>query len=161
YVFGLRPSQGRVPLWPAPDAWVAQLGTEGPMGRTVQDVALLLETQSGYDPRVPLAIAAHENFAHALDGLDTKRTRVGWHGELQGYLPIEAGILDVCGQGLARLRDIGCAVGEAALGYAPEEVWQAWLVWRRWLVGGAIAPLLANAQHRALIKPEALWEYDQ
>jgi amidase len=160
-VFGLRPSQGRVPLWPAPDAWVAQLGTEGPMGRTVRDVALLLETQSGYDPRVPLAIAAHENFAHALDGLDTKRTRVGWLGDLQGYLPIEAGILDGCGQGLTRLRDIGCAVSEAALGYAPEEVWQAWLVWRRWLVAGAIAPLLANAQHRALIKPEALWEYDQ
>jgi amidase len=160
-VFGLRPSQGRVPLWPAPDTWVAQLGTEGPMGRTVKDVALLLETQSGYDPRVPLAIATHEQFARALDGLDAKRARIGWLGDLRGYLPIEAGILDVCGQGLARLRDIGCAVGEAALGYAPEKVWQAWLVWRRWLVAGLIAPLLAKPQNRALIKPEALWEYEQ
>ena len=38
-VFGFRPSQGRVPRWPAADVWVALLSTEGPMGRTVRDVA--------------------------------------------------------------------------------------------------------------------------
>lgn len=37
--FGFRPSQGRVPLWPAVDVWVNQLVTEGPMGRSVRDVA--------------------------------------------------------------------------------------------------------------------------
>jgi amidase len=46
-------------------------------------------------------------------------------------------------------------------GFAPEDVWQAWLIWRRWLVAARIAPYLANSQNRALIKPEALWEYDQ
>jgi amidase len=53
-VFGLRPSQGRVPMWPAADAFINQLGTEGPMGRTVQDVALLLGTQAGYDDKAPI-----------------------------------------------------------------------------------------------------------
>src|SRR5439155_9771069 len=48
-VFGLRPSQGRVPLWPTQDVWVTQLGTEGPMGRTVLDVALLLEGKREMD----------------------------------------------------------------------------------------------------------------
>ena len=57
-VFGLRPSQGRVPYNPhAGDAYVAQLGTEGPMGRTVRDVAMLLSVQAGRDARQPLSVA--------------------------------------------------------------------------------------------------------
>ncbi|HSV71330.1 MAG TPA: amidase family protein, partial [Methylibium sp.] len=51
HVFGLRPSQGRVPLWPATDVWIAQLGTEGPMARSVRDLAALLSIQAGHDPR--------------------------------------------------------------------------------------------------------------
>ena len=31
HVFGMRPSQGRVPLWPTADVWLRQLGIEGPM----------------------------------------------------------------------------------------------------------------------------------
>ena len=47
------------------------------------------------------------------------------------------------------------------LGFAPERVWDAWLVWRRWSVAARIAPHLANPANRARIKPEALWEHDQ
>src|SRR6266581_1166234 len=42
-VFGFRPSQGRVPGWPADDVFVAQLSTSGPMARTVLDLARLLD----------------------------------------------------------------------------------------------------------------------
>ena len=56
-VFGMRPSQGRVPYWPTSDVWVRQLATAGPMARTVRDLAQLLSTQAGYDPRTPLSIA--------------------------------------------------------------------------------------------------------
>jgi amidase len=160
-VFGLRPSQGRVPLWPAPDVWVTQLGTEGPMGRTVEDVARLLDVQAGPDARVPLSLARHASFAEGLDGLDAKRVRVGWLGDLDGYLPMEAGVLDVCELALGRLQDLGCAVEPTPLGHSPEAVWQAWLVWRRWLVAARIAPFLLKPANRALIKPEALWEHDQ
>src|SRR5258708_23918054 len=54
-VVGLRPSPGRVPAWPVADVadW---LGVEGPMGRSVADVALLLAVLAGPDPRVPLAL---------------------------------------------------------------------------------------------------------
>src|SRR5437762_2293473 len=93
-VFALRPSQGRVPLWPTQDVWVTQLSTEGPMGRTVLDVALLLEVQAGYDARLPLSLAQHAPFADGLSGLGGRRVRVGWLGDLDGYLPMEAGILD-------------------------------------------------------------------
>jgi amidase len=160
-VFGMRPSQGRVPMWPAQDAWIAQLGTEGPMGRTVQDVALLLNTQAGYDPRAPLSLDDGARFDGELAGLQTRDVRIGWLGDLQGYLPMEPGILDVCEQALKRLEGVGCTVAPTSLGTAPEPVWQAWLVWRRALVAARIAPFLLKPKNRALIKEEALWEHAQ
>jgi amidase len=160
-VFGLRPSQGRVPTWPAQDIWVSQLGTEGPMGRTVLDVALLLEVQARYDPRASLSLDGGERFAQRLGELDCSKVRVGWLADLSGHLPMEAGILECCEQGLRRLERCGCTVESMRADLAPEEVWQAWLTWRRWLVAARIAPHLANPQNRALIKPEALWEHDQ
>ena len=160
-VFGMRPSQGRVPMWPAQDAWVSQLGTEGPMGRSVQDVARLLAVQAGFDPRAPLSIADGVDFTRSLDGLDCEKVRIGWLADLSGSLPMEPGILHVCEQGLQRLENLGCAVETMQLGAPPEAVWQAWLVWRRALVAARIAPFLSNPKNRALIKPEALWEHDQ
>ena len=164
-VFGLRPSQGRVPQWPVADVWVAQLSTEGPMGRTASDVARLLDVQAGPDARVPMSLAAHASFADGLDEVDgacgKSAARIGWLGDLNGYLAVEPGILDVCEQALERLESIGCAIEPTALGHPPEAVWQAWLVWRRWLVAGRIAPHLVDRSNRALIKPEALWEHDQ
>jgi len=160
-VFGFRPSRGRVPAWPAQDVWIYQLATEGPIGRTVKDVAMLLDVQAGYDARVPLSLDSRERFAPALEPFDGKRVRVGWLSDLSGHLAMEPGILECCAEGLSRLRDLGCAVEAIGPGFAPEEVWQAWLVWRRLLVAGRIAPYLANPANRALIKPEALWEADQ
>ncbi|WP_413770412.1 amidase family protein, partial [Vibrio vulnificus] len=48
-VYGMRPSQGRVPRSPADEVFISQLGYSGPMARTVPDLALLLGTQSGLD----------------------------------------------------------------------------------------------------------------
>jgi amidase len=161
-VFGLRPSQGRVPAWPVPDAWISQLSTEGPMARNVRDLAMLLQVQSGHDPRAPLSLQGDELFAHALDDFDGDKVRVGWLGDLRGHLAVEPGILDVCEQALRRLEANGCTVEPVAQpGFSPDEVWQAWLAWRRLIVAGRIAPFLVNPANRAHIKPEALWEYDQ
>ena len=163
-VFGFRPSQGRVPMWPVQDAYISQLGTEGPMGRTVDDVARLLEIQSGFDGRVPLSIADGGfkwGNLPAWDGNKLQKLRIGWLGDLDGYLAMEDGILAVCEQALQRLQGLGCAVAPAALGLPPASVWQSWLVWRQALVASRIAPFLLKPNGRAQIKPEALWEHDQ
>lgn len=160
-VFGLRPSQGLVPMAPAQDVWIAQLGTEGPMARHVRDLALLLSVQAGHDARAPLSQAGDGSaFTTPLEA-DVRGRRVGWLGDLGGYLPMEAGVLDVSTQALKRLQTLGCQVDETDLGLAPERVWQAWLVWRQALVGARIAPYLAKEENRARIKPEALWEHEQ
>ncbi|MGZ5249018.1 MAG: amidase [Caldimonas sp.] len=160
-VYGFRPSQGRVPRWPAADVWVALLSTEGPMGRTVKDVAALLDVQAGWDPRVPTSIASREAFAANVDAFEPRGVRIGWLGDLDGYLAMEPGIAALCEHALRRIEVAGGTVEPAALGFAPERVWDAWLVWRRWSVAARIAPFLAKPENRARIKPEALWEYDQ
>jgi amidase len=162
-VFGFRPSQGRVPGWPADDVFVVQLSTGGPMARTVLDLARLLDIQAGRDDRVPLSIADTECFADVVKSTtveDTRATRIGWLRDLDGYLAMAPGVLDTCEQALQRFAGLGATIEPAALGFAPERVWQAWLVWRRWLVAARIAPYLVKPENRALIKPEALWECD-
>jgi amidase len=161
HVFGMRPSQGRVPMWPAQDVFIAQLGTEGPMGRHVRDVAMLLSTQAGSAPSSPLSLSDDPAvFAGSLDS-DPTGQRIGWLGNLQAYLPMEEGILQLCESALKSFSGLGCKVDEARLGMPPEQVWQAWLVWRQALVGPRVAPFLVNPANRAQVKPEALWEHDQ
>ena len=158
-VFGLRPSQGRVPAFPVNDVWVSQLGTDGPMARTVRDLALLLETMAGFDARAPLSLTSlPAGFANTLQP-HSQGLRVGWLGNLNHYLPMEDGILQACEQGLKRLESLGCTVEAVDLGYSPEAVWQTWLAWRRVLTASRLSPMVAKG--RAQLKPEALWEFDQ
>jgi amidase len=161
-VFGLRPSLGRVPYNPhAGDGYVALLGTEGPMGRTVRDVAMLLSVMAGYDARQPLSVAQDGSaFAQALQP-EAKGLRIGWLADLGGHLPFEPGILPLCEAALKRFETLGARVEPIALGYPCDEVWQTWLTWRRFLVAGTLGPLGADPKKHAKLKPEAQWEYDQ
>ncbi len=94
-VFGLRPSQGRVPSWPRSDAFFAQLVTEGPIARNVADLALLLGVQSGHDPRAPLSLSEAVDWHVPLDA-DLRGRRVGWLGDLRGHLPMEEDVIATC-----------------------------------------------------------------
>ncbi len=161
-VFGLRPSFGRVPYDPvAGDAFVAQLGTEGPMARTVRDLAMLLAVQAGRHDGQPLSIAEDGRaFAEPLRP-DARGLRIGWLGDLGGHLAVEPGILPGCEAALQRFESLGARVEPIALGYPADEVWQTWLTWRRFLVAGSIGPLGADPKTHARLKPEAQWEVDQ
>jgi amidase len=166
-VFGFRPSQGRVPSHPERDQYLSQMGTEGPMGRSVVDVAMLLGTQAGYDPRVPLSISgtltefATTDGARAALDVDVEGWTIGWLGDLDGRLATEPGILELCGTGLRRLHDLGCEIEPARLDVSLDEVWDAWLIWRHMVVVAGIGASVTDDAARALVKPEVLWEIDQ
>jgi len=158
-VFGMRPSQGRVPAFPVNDAWVSQLSTDGPMARHMRDLARLLETMAGYDPRSPLSLDdLPTGWSTALQP-KAQGLRVGWLGDLNGYLPMEPGILQACEQGLQKLTDLGAHVEPVAPHFSPEAVWETWLAWRRVLTASRIAPMVER--DRDACKPEAVWEYEQ
>ena len=164
-LFGLRPSQGLVPAGPGPEVWVAQLATEGPLARSVDDLARLLATQAGRDPRVPLSWSdpALDGLAEALptDAGPLKGLRIGWWGDLGGHLATEPGVLEACEAALARFESAGAQVRPLAPAYAPERLWPAWLTWRQAIVSPRVATVLALPGARAQTKPEALWEHDQ
>jgi len=167
-VFGFRPSQGRVPSHPERDQYLSQCGTEGPMGRSVVDVAALLGTQAGFDPRVPLSL---DGRLTELDGVaavratlgafDPEGTKIGWLGDLDGHLAMEPGIVDQCTTGLRRLADLGCEIEPATLSFPLDELWAAWLTWRHMVVVAGIGAAVTDDAARALVKPEVLWELDR
>jgi amidase len=162
HVFGLRPSQGRVPGGPKDELWLSQLATDGPMARNVRDLARLLETQAGFDPRAPLSLAdpAGQRFMPAPDA-SVRGKRVGWLGDLGGHLAVESGILSLCEQALRRMDADGAIVEPVRLDMDLHAVWQAWLVWRSALVGPMLDAVLSLPGARDRVKPEALWEYEQ
>ncbi len=158
-VLGLRPVYGRVPS-NTEEVFLPQLGVAGPMARTVTDLSQLLAVQAGHDPRVPLS-PTHEpsTFAGSLDS-DVKGLRLAWLGDLNGHLPMEDGVLDLCRKALRTFEDLGCLVEEATPAFDPERVWQAWLVLRQWQVGAAWAEAYGDPDKRMLMKPEARWEIE-
>lgn len=157
-VFGLRPSQGRVPHGPAPELFVQQLATEGPMGRSVADVARLLSVQAGYDPRVPLSLKEDPTVLGEPLQRDFKGARLGWLGDYNGYLPMEDGVMSLCESALKDFAALGCEVEHCQPEFSLERLWQTWLVHRHWLIQGSLGAAFADPQKRALLKPEAQWE---
>jgi amidase len=160
-IFGFRPTFGRVPAGPpALEVFLQQLSTEGPMARTVSDLALLFATQAGADARAPLSIREDPAvFAQPLQR-DFAGARVAWLGDLGGYLPFEPGILDLCRSALDTLTDLGCIVEDVVPDFAYPSLWKAWCVLRHWLVCGRLHDHYRAPAKRARIKPEVLWEIE-
>jgi aspartyl-tRNA(Asn)/glutamyl-tRNA(Gln) amidotransferase subunit A len=75
-IVGLKPTYGRCSRWGVV-AYASSLDHPGPMGRTVRDVAIMLDAMAGHDPRdstsAPLPVP---DFEAALTG-DIRRLRVG------------------------------------------------------------------------------------
>ncbi|MGY1622518.1 amidase [Geodermatophilus sp. SYSU D00965] len=108
-VVGLRPTPGRVPVWPTSIGW-SQLSVQGPMGRTVADVALVLSAIAGPDRRVPIALDdPGAPFAAALperlDGL-----RVAWAPDLGGRVRVDPAITAVLEGSVRVFEDLGATV---------------------------------------------------
>lgn len=159
-VFGFRPSQGRVPSGPSPELFYQQLATDGPMGRNMGDLAMLLSTVAGHDPRVPLTLDGDGTaFAAPLEG-DVRGLRIGWLGDFGGYLPVEPEVMRTCETALATFEQLACPVEPARTGFDMARLWQAWLALRGFHVAGANAALLADPKSRDLLKPEAVWEIE-
>jgi amidase len=158
-VYGFRPSAGRVPSDPLGDAWLHMVATDGPMGRTVEDMARLLETLAVPDPANPHGMA-WEPFAAGL-GQAPAAPRIGWLGDWGGAYPMEAGILALCEEALAGMEAIGGRVTPLPPPFPAGRLWDSWTTLRSWAVGAGKAAYHADPARRALLKPEALWEIER
>jgi len=153
-VVGLRPSPGRVPSAAGGLAW-GNLGVAGPMARTVGDVALVLSTIAGPDPRSPIALETPgARFAEPLER-DFNGVRVAWSPDL-GRLPIDPAVSVALAPQLAVLESIGCTVEEDEPDFSGAD--EAFKAWRAWAMG-IQEPLLEA--HRDRIKDTVIWNVEQ
>ena len=111
-VVGLRPSVGRVPSWPTTNAWeLTSVG--GPMGRTVEDLVLLLSVLAGPSRRAPLSLEAPgRTFAPPLGG-DLAGVRVALSLDLGGAFTVDHAVADVIAEQAAVFEAAGATVEEA------------------------------------------------
>ncbi len=158
-VYGFRPSYGLVPADAVGDTFLATLAVEGPMARTVEDVARLLTVQAGENPAVPFGRAAAP-FGDMLD-VDMRGKRIGWLGDWGGAYALEPGIADLCEAGLSVLQGMGAEVEVLPPPFPAEKLWFAWTTLRAMLNSNGKRAVYDDKAKRAQVKPETLWEIEQ
>jgi aspartyl-tRNA(Asn)/glutamyl-tRNA(Gln) amidotransferase subunit A len=111
---GLRPTYGRVSRYGLV-AHASSLDTIGPLARSVEDAAHLLQILAGHDPAdATSADVDVPAYADALDGASVQGLRVGVPAE---YLSrtLDDGVRDVFDRSVGRLTDAGAEVVEVSL----------------------------------------------
>jgi len=155
-VVGFRPSPGRVPSWPTSNAW-QDLSVDGPMGRTVGDVALLLSAMAGPDPRVPISLPEPgTTFAQPLD-VELGAPRVAWAPDAGGTMPFDPRIPPVIDSARATFGSLGCLTEEAF----PDlrDAREVFLTLRAHMYAADLAELLD--EHRHQMKDTVVWNIEE
>src|SRR5438445_4796675 len=113
-VVGLRPSVGLVPTYPTDWAWDT-LQVEGPVARTAEDVALMLQAVAGPSPLSPLSQpTAGRNFVAAAARGPAHGLRVAYCPDIAG-IGIDPTIERVCRRAAVGLGELGAEVDEIEL----------------------------------------------
>ena len=153
-IVGFRPSPGRVPVWPNPTGWFP-IAVEGPMARTVEDVALMLTAIAGPDPRSPIANTEPGSlFARPLER-SFKGTRIAWSRDL-GCLPVDPRVIDVIERQLHVFSSLGCTVEEKQPDFTDAD--EIFKVWRAWRSEATLSRLYET--HRDQIKETVLYDIE-
>ncbi len=156
-VVGFRPSAGRVPIWPSQAAWFP-MGVQGPMARTVEDVALMLSAMAGPDPRAPISLPeAGDRFRPPLgrDALAGDVT-LAWSRRLAG-LPFDPRVTAVVDTQRGAFERIGCRIEDAEPDLrGAAEVFAVWRAWYFELCYGALLD-----DHRDEMKATVVWNIEE
>lgn len=147
-VVGLRPSPGRVPTHPTTAAW-ATMGVQGPMARTVSDVAFMLSVIAGPDPRSPISLETPgSTFDTGLER-DLSGIRLAWSPDLGGQFAVEPEIVDVLTRSVASFERAGAVLETATPNMAgADEVFRTLRAWQFQLTHATLM-----RQHADQVKP--------
>ncbi|MEU2350571.1 amidase [Modestobacter sp. NPDC049651] len=155
-VVGLRTTPGRVPTWPAPLGW-STLSVQGPMGRTVADVALQLSAIAGPDARVPISLETPgAGFAAPLPE-DLTGLRVAWTPDLGGRVTVDPAVTAVLEAQLGVFTGLGATVEEDCPDLSDAD--EVFGTLRAWLF--AQAHLDRSREHPDLVKESIRWNAEQ
>jgi aspartyl-tRNA(Asn)/glutamyl-tRNA(Gln) amidotransferase subunit A len=115
-VFGMKPTLGRVPSWPIANPLL--FSHNGPITRTVQDAALMLQVTAGHDRRDPMALLEeappyYNNFSAEIQG-GLKGFRMAWSPDL-GFAQVDPEVKSITLKGATSFESLGCELEEAKL----------------------------------------------
>jgi len=154
-VVGFRPSPGRVPSWPAPNAWDS-LGVLGPIGRTVDDTAFLLSAMAGPDARAPMSIAEPGTLFRRPLGRSFRRAKIAWSADFGG-LPMDARVSKALQPQRKVLESLGCVVEDTQPDFAGAT--EAFETLRAVRFAQGYGALLRS--HRDQLKASIIWNIEQ
>ncbi|HEU5196900.1 MAG TPA: amidase family protein, partial [Methylomirabilota bacterium] len=148
-IYGLKPSYGRVGLYPHGAAW--SLSHAGPMTRTVRDAALMLRVMAGADERDQYSLPGDGvDYVKALGGR-LEGLRVAYSATAGIAPAVDPEIAGACARTARLLRRAGCRV---------EEVEPAWPspydCWRATFYGGIATRLMPYLDRKSEIDPGLL-----
>ncbi|MGI9521819.1 MAG: amidase [Hyphomicrobiaceae bacterium] len=151
-VVGLRPSAGRVTRGTTNHLF-APLSVQGPMARTVGDVALFLDAMVGLCPQDPLTFDAP-----AVPFVDAVRNpvapkRVAFSTDFGGIVPVDRETRENCIAAAYRFEELGAIVEEACPDLGGSE--RAFLPLRSQHY--VVERELLLLEHRDQIKPDIVW----
>ena len=154
-VVGIRPTPGRVPSVGGDLGW-SNLSTDGPMGRTVRDVAMQLSVIAGHDARSPLSIQESASlFAGSLER-DFKGVRVAWSRDLGGR-PIDSENSRVTESQRYVFENLGCIVEDDEPDLSTtDEIFQSLRAY-----SFAIKHEAHLREHRDKMKETVIWNTEQ
>jgi amidase len=111
-IVGMRPSVGRVARGVSLPAFDS-LWVEGPMGRTVADVALMLDAQAGQSPHDSLSMPPP--LAPFTESVRSPRPprRIAFSPNLGLSRVVDPEVVEICRAATRRFENIGCEVEEA------------------------------------------------
>ena len=154
-VVGLRPSPGRVAASPG-TIIDSTLGVEGPMARNVEDVALFLDAMCGEAAGDPISLPrAGESFLEAARG-GWRPKRVAVSRDL-GITPVDPQVAALVMAAARKLEAEGVIVEEAHPDLS--EAHRCFQTLRAYGFAVGKKPLLER--HRALLKPEVIWNIEK
>jgi amidase len=155
-VVGLRPSPGRVTRGTSNNLF-SPLSVQGPMARTVADVALFLDAMAGECRRDPLTFEApHRSFAAAVASPIAPK-RVAYTADFGGKVPVDRETREICATAARRFEELGSVVEEAAPDLG--DIGQAFLTLRSQHF--VVERELMLATHRDQIKPDIIWNTER
>ncbi|WP_317054940.1 amidase [Roseovarius rhodophyticola] len=156
-VYGMRPSWGRVPGDAGGDMFLHRISTNGPMARTPQDLALLLDVMSGKGDHAPYA----QGFAQVgRPTSDLKGKRIAWLGDWSEAWAFEEGILALCETALDTFAKEGAQVETLPAPFDRDLLWESWTTLRSWSMAASLGSVLDNPATHNQLKPEAVWEIE-
>jgi len=115
-IFALKPSLGRVPVYPPYMGRVA-----GPMTRTVSDAALFMNVLSRPDPRDFMSLPENNfDFSSGLDEIKINRLKIGFLPDMNAGLPVHPEVRAAAQAAAKALAKAGAAVEEMRSFLTPE-----------------------------------------